>query len=150
MSQTLSVEGILKQGHQVASGNATDTPYPAGSIELQAPYFKEKGLDLSDLYMGTLNIDIDPHKFRILEPSHRFEQLKWIEGFPPETFSLCDCTVWYAGRAYFAFVYYPHPETKTQHFHNDQLIEVIAQPISGITYGDKLVLEYDANQLKIE
>jgi hypothetical protein len=35
-------------------------------------------------------------------------------------------------------VYYPHPETKLRNFQDPSLLEVIARPIEGIQYGDKL------------
>ena len=149
MSQSKTVSCTLLKGHQVASGQASDTPYPAGSIELQLPHFKALGLDLSEFYLGTLNLSIAPQSFKILKPLFKFERVIWIEGFPPETFSFVDCSVWYGGSAYFGYLYYPHPETKTQHFHNDQLIEVICQKIPDINYGAQLTLEYDPLELQI-
>lgn len=34
------VEGVVKEGHQVASGMAKDSPYPRGTIEMQLPFLK--------------------------------------------------------------------------------------------------------------
>ena len=39
---------------------------------------------------------------------------------------------------YEGWVYYPHPETKLRNFQNPSLLEVIAYPIPGILYGDKV------------
>ncbi len=46
----------VRQGHGVASGRAPDSPYPAGTIALQAPLFARHGLDLSPFFPGTLNL----------------------------------------------------------------------------------------------
>lgn len=44
----------------MASGRAPDSPYPAGTIALQAPFFREHGVDLSPYFPGTLNVDLAP------------------------------------------------------------------------------------------
>ena len=49
--------GRLCSGHGVASGRSNESPYPNGTIRMQAPVFKALGLDLSGCYFGTLNID---------------------------------------------------------------------------------------------
>ena len=50
------VSGIIKSGHQVASGIAKNNPYEKGTVAMQLPFFRDLGLDLSDFYLGTLNI----------------------------------------------------------------------------------------------
>ena len=42
------------RGHEVASKKSVH--YPQRTIEMQAPFFKERGLDLSGFHRGTLNI----------------------------------------------------------------------------------------------
>ena len=149
MEQSALMDGVVIKGHQVASGSAKDSPYPDGSIPLQIPFFKALGLDLSECFPGTLNIAITPSRFEILHPSHKFEQVQWIAGFNAETFSFADCQLWFKGKVWSGFIYYPHPETKTQHFHNDEVLEVICPPIANIAYGDKVRIEYLPRQLKI-
>lgn len=149
MTQSAFVDGVVLQGHQIASGKAKDSPYPAGSITMQIPFFKEHGLDLSDYFPGTLNVSISPRSFVMKQPAFRFEQVRWIEGFNPETFSFAECTLWFKGKAHSGFIYYPHPETKTQHFHNASLLEVICHPIDNIEYGDKVRVEYLPAQITI-
>lgn len=145
----MKVSGVLIQGHQVASGKASDTPFPAGTIALQAPFFKERGIDLSDFYMGTLNVDVSPAKFDILSPAALVEKLKWINNFPAETFSFCDIKVYYKEQVYPGYLYFPHPETKTQHFHPPHLMEILTVKIPEISYGDAVTLEYNPLQLQI-
>lgn len=144
-----SIDGVVIQGHQIASGKASNSPYPDGSIPLQTPFFKKLGLDLSDFYPGTLNISIAPKSFKIIQPDYRFEHVTWIDGFPAETFSFCQCKIWFKDSVSNGYIYYPHSETKTQHFHNDSLIEVICEEVVGIGYGDKVKLECAAGGISI-
>lgn len=143
------VDGKIIQGHQIASGNAADSPYPDGSIPLQIPYFKQLGLDLADFYPGTLNVNIAPAQFAILKPLYQFEKVQWIDGFPAETFSFTDCTLWFGGKAHQGYVYYPHAETKTQHFHSQSALEVLCRPVADIRYGHEVRLQYVPEQLAI-
>ncbi|MCC2605431.1 hypothetical protein [Planctobacterium marinum] len=149
MTQSKFVHGVVMQGHQIASGMAKDSPYPGGSVSLQMPFFKALGLDLTGYFPGTLNISVAPAQFRMLNPAYCFEKVAWIAGFNAETFSFAECTVWFSGKAYQGFVYYPHPETKTQHFHDASLLEVICQPIKGVHYGNKVRLEYLPEQISL-
>ncbi len=50
MQKWQGVEGIIERGHQVASGMASDSPYPKGTIEMQTPFFQNLGLDLSAFF----------------------------------------------------------------------------------------------------
>ena len=53
---------VLLEGHGVASGQALNagqlktSPYPKGTIAMQAPLFAALGLDLSPFWPGTLNL----------------------------------------------------------------------------------------------
>ncbi len=145
-----AVEGILQKGHRVASGLATDSPYEAGTIKLQTPHFKRLGLDLTPYFAGTLNLSIAPKTFTILQPSHTFPNLKWHPNFDPETFSFCPCRIIAGDRPYDGLIYYPHPETKINHFQNPHIVELIAPPISDIEYGDRLILQVRPHEVAIE
>ena len=157
------VDGVVVQGHQIASGKAPDSPYPDGSISLQIPHFAELGLDLSGFYPGTINVCIKPHHFKVADAAWCFEQVKWIAGFPAETFSFCDCRLVHANKPESSegadspglktssgFIYYPHPETKIQHFHNDSLLEIICPLIEGIAYGDEVQLQLLRHQVILD
>jgi hypothetical protein len=54
------IQGEIQQGHGVASGKNAETPYPNGTIAMQAPFFKKLGLDLFNFWPGTLNISFKP------------------------------------------------------------------------------------------
>lgn len=75
-----SLPGIIKPGHQVASGKAIDSPYDRGTIEMQLPFLKNLGLDLTNFFLGTLigtlNISIAPYIFKIIQPQYTFKDVQ--------------------------------------------------------------------------
>jgi len=144
----LHLTGRLVQGHQVASRPSKDYPY--SSLEKQKPYFKDRGLDLSTYFNGTLNISIAPLEFEMARPEFTFEHVEWTNLHPPETFSFSRCKVKFEGREYEGWVYYPHPETKRTHFQNPSLIEVITYEIPNIKYGDAIELEINPLEITIK
>jgi len=140
-----SISGVLVEGYRVASGPSEDYPY--GTLDRQRPIFKTHGLDLSNYFNGTLNIDISPIKFEMLKPEFTFYHIKWTDLHPPEHFSFSRCIVVFKGLEYDGWVYYPHPETKLRHFQNPSLLEVIAKPILDINYGDMLNVLINRNEI---
>jgi len=143
------VQGIIKQGHQVASGKAPNSPYPRGTIEMQIPFFQELGLDLTPFFPGTLNITIAPQTFKIMQPEYTFKNLKWNPDFPPETFSFFPCKIVTQNSTYQGLIYYPHPETKIGHFQDQSTLEVLAPFISNLHYGDTIKLKLNSQNIII-
>jgi hypothetical protein len=141
--------GVIAQGHRVASGLSTETPYPKGTIAMQLPHFLELGLDLRAYYPGTLNVYFDQRVCQVLKPNYTFELVEWADGFAAETFSFVRCELLCDSGSYAAWVYYPHPETKIQHFQDQSIIEIIAPFIASLKYADKVTLIYDPKQLSI-
>lgn len=148
-SNLITLIGTVKSGHQVASGNAIDSPYERGTLEMQLPFFKVLGLDLSGLYLGTLNISIAPYTFRLVQPKYTFAHVKWHRDYPAETFSFSPCIVVYQNVGYDGLVYYPHPETKIGHFQDDSILEIIASRIPNIDYGDRLNLKINPQEIQL-
>ena len=144
---TISVKGILVEGHRVAS--APSDIYPYGTLEKQKPYFKALGLDLEDFYNGTLNISIRPYRFEMKNPEFTFERVAWTDLHPPETFSFSRCAVIYEGKRYTGWVYYPHPETKERHFQDPSMVEVLTTYIPGIQYGDEIEIELNSAEVAL-
>lgn len=144
-----TVDGVVMPGHRVASGTADDSPYPAGTIAMQTPYFQALGLDLAGYFPGTLNLSIAPSTFRWIAPAITFQGVAWTDRHPPEDFSFSPCQVRYGDRTYRGLIYYPHPDTKQRHFQSPSILEVIAEPIASVTYGDRLTLAYDGAQMAV-
>ena len=144
---TLTINGIVVQGHQVAS-RPSDV-YPYGTLERQKPFFRELGLDLDRFYNGTLNISISPSTFEMTNPEITFERVKWTDLNPPESFSFSRCTLIYKGVRYAGWVYYPHSETKVRHFNNPAVIEILTQYVPDIHYGNEVEIEMNSDEVKL-
>lgn len=144
----MKVKGIVMQGYRVASAPSKDYPY--GTLEKQRPHFISRGLDLSNYFNGTLNIDIRPYEYKILKPEFTFQHVEWTDLHPPEHFSFSNCKVIYKEIDYAGWVYYPHPETKLRHFQNPSLLEVIAMPIPNIQYGDEVGVLVKEDEIEIK
>ncbi|WP_448555216.1 hypothetical protein [Thalassotalea montiporae] len=158
------MKGRVIKGHQVASGKATDSPFSEGTIVLQKPFFKKLGLDLSRMFNGTINLEIEqtgqdlvqalgqetsqePCQKRHAELSdqlgkadYQFKNVKWTTDWPAEDFDFYSCQIAYQGKCYSAFIYQPKAETKVGHFQPSNVVELIAPFIEGLSYGDELEL----------
>ena len=145
-SNWITLRGVLQKGYRVASGPSEAYP-EYGSIEKQKPYFKELGLDLDEFFNGTLNISIHPYVFDMAKPEFKFKKVKWTELTNAEDFSFSRCRIKYRGSEYDAWVYYPHPETKKEHFQDRSTIEVLAPLIGGIEYGDLVELSLNPEEI---
>ena len=142
------VSGVIVAGYRVASGPSKDYPY--GSLEKQIPLFKQRGLNLDWVHLGTLNVSIAPSSFEMVHPEYTFRQVAWTDLHPPEDFSFSRCTVTFKGAKYAGYVYYPHPETKKRHFESASLLEIISMYIPEIQYGDRVELELNADEIRIQ
>ena len=148
-SELVSLTGIVKPGHQVASGNSPNSPYERGTLEMQLPFFQKLGLDLSSFFLGTINISIAPNTFKLVKPEHTFHHVKWHPDYDAETFSFSPCRLVHRGNTYRGLIYYPHPETKIGHFQDDSILEAIAPKISDLNYGDRITLAIDPQEIQL-
>ena len=154
MQAFTQLQGQIISGHGVASGRSAASPYPQGSVAMQAPFFKARGLDLSDCFMGTLNVSIAPCTWKLLQADFCFEHLEWTHLHPPETFSFVRCGVrltadmpaedWVN-----AWLYYPHPETKKAHMQGAHIMEMVAPPLRACTIGSRVELRFDAQHIAV-
>jgi len=148
-SNLVTLTGIVKPGHQVASGRGVNSPYERETLEMQLPYFRDLGLDLSGFYLGTLNVSIAPQTFEFKAPKYTFPQVKWHCDYRAETFSFATAVVDHQNYSYRGWVYYPHPETKIGHFQDDSILEIITPKIADLSYGDRLTLKLDPQEIKV-
>jgi hypothetical protein len=136
----------LVRGHGVASGQAADSPYPDGTIALQAPHFRAIGLDLSPYQPATLNLDFGVGEWRLQDPHHRVERLRWTDRHPPETFCFWRAQLRQLGAAAAnaeplpALLYYPHPETKCAHHQRPSVLELLAPPLGPVEPGERFAV----------
>jgi len=149
----VGVCGVVTQGYGVASGKAQDPRFPEGTIAMQIPFFRDLGLDLSGYFPGTLNLSIAPQWYRVKQPRYTFRHVKWCPE-PAEDFSFFDCRIMQDGgqgngMVWKGLIYYPHPETKPEHFQSPDLLEVLVGFIPNLAYGDRLRVELDDQQIEI-
>lgn len=151
MAQLRWHRGLLVSGHGVASGRASDSPYPAGTIALQQPHFARLGLDLGDCHPGTLNLGFPGATWRFSEPAFHVDQLAWTHLHPPETFSFWPCRLRLPDqpteRA--GWIYWPHPDTKERHFQAPDRLEILAPWIDGLSPGIGLELGVDGRHCRL-
>lgn len=143
-------KGIVTKGHGVASGQAQNPRFPAGTLSLQAPFFAEQGLSLDRYFLGTLNLSIAPKAYTVKQPTWTFRNVRWSADSPPEDFSFFDCRILLEGaHIQEGLIYYPHPETKPEHFQSPDILEVLTGFIEDLHYGDEVNLAVNESQLAI-
>lgn len=145
------VKGKVVPGHGVASGKNNDPRYPQGTLVMQKPFFKERGLDLDQFYLGTINVDISPATFSIIKGRYFLKNINWSPFIPPENFYFFDVSVLKNDYRYEGLIYMPDPATKTDHMQNPSVLEVmLKEKIEDLQYGASIDLEIDSNQLETE
>ena len=108
------------------------------------------GLDLEAYFSGTLNISISPHQYKVKQAKYTFENVKWAENEPAEDFSFFDCRILLKnGEVKQGLIYYPHPDTKPEHFQAADILEIITFKIDDLKYDDEVILEVDSQQIEI-
>lgn len=145
----MKVSGHITKGHGIASGKTEDTRYPKGTLFKQLPYFKERGLDLSTYYLGTINLDISPYQYIIGEPKFFFEAIPWSEYIPPENFYFFDVTLFFGNATYAGLIYMPDPNTKVDHIQVHSVLELIMPRIPGLSYGTQVRIDISDKQLQL-
>lgn len=150
MSDWVQVKGFVEKGYGVASGKSGNPRFPEGTIEMQKPVFRKLGLNLDEYFMGTINLSISPQRYEIKSAKYTFKDVKWSPNDLAEDFSFFDCRILINGnRKLNGLIYYPHPETKPEHFQSPDILEIITSFISDLRYGDELIIEVDSQQLNI-
>lgn len=148
MNDWIQIKGVVREGYGVASGKSGGSRFLQGTIAMQKPFFKEQGLNLDGYFMGTINLAIAPLKYEIKQAKCTCKNIKWSLNDPAEDFSFFDCRILVSPhRVFNGLIYYPHPETKPEHFQPPDVLEIITPFISGLNYGDELILEVDRQQI---
>lgn len=135
-----SAKAVVTQGHGIASGKTWDSRFPNGTLSMQAPFFKDLGMDLSGYFPGTLNLSVHPYSYRLGTPLHSFPKVKWTSSLPPENFSFYECRIRLLDEEDFAeaLVYRPHPSTKPGFPQDPHVLEVLAPRIPLAGYGKEM------------
>lgn len=145
------LRGKVKKGLRIASGLNPDPPVKLGmklndTITLQKPFFEEAGvIGVSEMYSGTINVDISPNTFEILKPDYEIT-CEWFEGLT-ETFWLVGAFINYDDKEYKGYIYYPCPsEVKS---HDDDVVELLTTKIPGVNYGDAISVKVSGDKIRL-
>lgn len=150
MDDWVVILGIVQRGYGVASGKGGDRRFPQGTIAMQKPFFAAQGLNLDAYFPGTINVAISPYHYQIKQSKYTFRTLQWCLETPAEDFSFFDCRlIQEDGKNIDGLIYYPHPETKPEHFQDAQILELLMPFIPGLDYGDRLMIAIAKNQIEI-
>jgi hypothetical protein len=142
------IPATIVQGHRVASGLNGNPRFPGGTMRMQLPFFRERGLDLSCYHLGTLNVSIAPLSYRVLRSKWTFPKVKWHPTEPAEDFSFFDVVVHRDYAAHVSgLIYFPHPETKPEHFQSPDVLELLLPWTEGLGYGSELRLDVPPEQM---
>jgi len=137
-------------GHRVASGGNGDPRFPGGTLRMQTPFFRALGLDLDAFHIGTVNVSIAPLKYRTAKARVTFRAVKWHPTAPAEDFSFFDVRLLRDNAEPVAgLIYYPHPETKPEHFQRPDVLELLLPFVAGIEYGAPLTLAVPTEQMMV-
>lgn len=118
---------------------------------MQTPFFRALGFDLSAYHSGTLNVSIAPNRYRVVQAPTTFRKLKWHPAEPAEDFSFFDVQLILVGASpVVGKIYYPHPETKPEHFQQPEVLELLLPYVDGLKYGDEVLLRIPAEQIVVE
>ena len=143
------IAGIVVAGHGVASGRAGDPRFPEGTLALQWAHFEGAGLNLRGFYRGTVNVSVAPFRPRPVAARLTVRKVQWHEHCPPEDFSFFDVRVAFAdGSPVEALVYWPHPETKPDHFQDPHVVEILAPFTDGVEVGSRARVWGDERQIE--
>jgi hypothetical protein len=141
----------LVEGHRVASGLNGNPRFPGGTLRMQMPHFLTLGLDLRIFHLGTLNVSIAPLSYRVVKARHTFTNVKWHPTEPAEDFSFFDVRVTGPdGTVVAGYIYYPHPDTKPEHFQQPDVLELLLPFVKGLRSGMTLRLKVPADQMVFE
>lgn len=146
-----SVSARIVPGHRVASGLNANPHFPGGTLQMQRPFFRALGFDLTAYHAGTLNVSIAPHRYRVVKAPTTFRQVKWHPTEPAEDFSFFDVQLKRVdGPPVGGKIYYPHPDTKPAHFQQPEVLELLLPFVQGLKYGDEVQLRIPAEQMILE
>lgn len=94
------VHGEIKAGHGFASGKGKDERYPEGTLKQQFKHLLERGLNLSNYFIGNIDLDISPCSYKIKKPKYFFKNIDWSDYIPPEKFYFFDESFYYMNKTF--------------------------------------------------
>ena len=134
--------GKIKEG----TNNAHET------INKQKELFEKEGLiDTSELYDGTINLDIGPSTYEIVNTHYTFWGVKWCEHrCGCETFGFVKLeSLTYNGKKYDSpgYVYFA---SHSSHLNEKNILELWCKKINNISHGEPLSITIEGGNIDIK
>ncbi len=112
------------------------------TVKQQSSYFEEKGIEHDFLVNGSINVDISPKEWEIVNPDFEFKDIIWCPKFP-EDFNFIKLEIRFENKIYSGFLYNPkrtkNPKT---------MMEILSKYIAGIEYGKEIELMIPKDKIK--
>ena len=90
-------------------------------------------------------------QYQVRSPRVTLTTVKWHPTEPAEDFSFFDVRLFPEnGLSVDGLIYYPHPETKPEHFQQPDVLELLFPYVRGISYATDLQLAVPSDQMLIE
>ena len=142
------ISGSIVSGHGVASGCSNDPRFPEGTLSLQWPIFEDLGFNFIGYHRATINISVHPMKPVLVKSLCTFRNVKWHVDCGAEDFSFFKVELLVSGaKSVDGLIYWPHPETKPEHFQDPHVIEVVAPKVEGLSLKDKVSIKVNREQI---
>ena len=143
----IKLDGVVVRGLCAASGQGEyAVSYPGGTIAMQKKGFVALGVpDVTKWHNGTINVSLR-NSVHITNPTFRLDDFEWSPG-EVETFDLLRCVIGHKGQSYDGYIYRPHPSVHA--VHKSDLLELVAEKIPGLSYGDAITVSADKNALSL-
>lgn len=119
----ITLKGKIVPGSQIGSQ----------TIKMQSSFFEEK-IDKDFLINGSINVDISPKKWKIIDPDFSFTNVVWRPNFS-EDFDFVKIKFRFENKTYSGFLYNPK-RTKNPR----TMMEILSRHIDGIRYGKDIEL----------
>jgi hypothetical protein len=150
----IELDGIVMRGLRHCSGIDEDgTEYPGtdgvvGTIRKQRPYFEEAIPGFERCYNGTINLDISPHIFELI--NHDYEVIcDWRKNGEPQTFWFTNVGLCHNSKFHEGLVYFPCPR-KGKARKRESTFELLFPFISNLNYEDEATILYSPNKIVIK
>ena len=141
------INGRITRGRGIASGRGFDPNNSriTDSIRKQKPYFEGIVPEISEVFNGTINIDISPREFEILRPDYEVS-CEWEKEIY-EKFWFVRTILHHDNSLHVGLLYYPCPGYLKKH--KNTIIEFLADWIVGIKIDDSVTIRYSPEQFRI-
>lgn len=127
----MELKGKIVSGCQIATQ----------TIRQQSPYFEEKGIEKKFLTNGSINVDIFPIEWQIVNPDFKFKDIVWRPDFS-EDFNFIKLKFKFENKIYSGLLYNPkrtkNPKT---------IMEILSKHVKGIEYGKEIKLLIPKNKI---